>query len=132
MFGGVSGTRHGRIPRRASAVESRARPRGPIPLALPVRRTRRPAVGLRSKLTGLSAVLSVVSVLVTVLVLHPDGLPNSVSAVDFLVRFALPVLAGYAVYSNPSNGRWIGFSILLVSTFFFLTLLVLLYGEGAA
>jgi len=88
------------------------------------------AVGLRSKLAGLSIALSIISVLVTVLVLHPDGLPNSVSVVDFLIHFTLPVLAGYAVSLNPSNRRWIGFSILLVSTFFFVTLLLLLYGEG--
>lgn len=88
------------------------------------------AVGLRSKLAGLSIALSILSVLVTVLVLHPEGLPNSISAVDFVIHFTLPVLAGYAVSLNPSNRRWIGFSILLVSTFFFITLLLLLYGEG--
>lgn len=88
------------------------------------------AVGLRSKLTVLSIVLSVSSVLLTVLVLHPNGLPNSVSAIDFLIHFTLPVLAGYAVSLNPSNKRWLSFSILLLSTFFFLTLLLVLYGEG--
>ncbi|AFK20570.1 hypothetical protein E6P09_12280 [Haloferax mediterranei ATCC 33500] len=88
------------------------------------------AVGLRSRLTLLSSGLSVLSVLLTVLILHPAGLPNAASYLDILIHFTLPVLAGYAVYSNPTNKRWLSFSLLLVSTFFFLTLLLVLYGEG--
>ncbi|WP_211250863.1 hypothetical protein [Haladaptatus cibarius] len=65
----------------------------------------------------------------TILVIHPDGLPTSASAIDFLIHFTLPVIAGYAVWSNPSNKRWLCFSILLPSTFFFLSLLFVLYGE---
>ncbi|RYJ08381.1 hypothetical protein ELS19_17700 [Halogeometricum borinquense] len=88
------------------------------------------AVGVQSRVTVLSLGLSVLSVVLTVLTLHPSGLPNSASYIDILIHFTLPVVAGYAVYVQPSNRRWIGFSLLLVSTFFFLTVLLVLYGEG--
>ncbi|ELZ93001.1 hypothetical protein C440_11896 [Haloferax mucosum ATCC BAA-1512] len=88
------------------------------------------AVGVRSRLTALNGGLAVVSVALTVLILHPDGLPLAASYADILIHVAVPAIAGYAVFSNPSEDRWVGFSLLLVTSLFFLTLLVVLYGEG--
>ncbi|WP_435130266.1 hypothetical protein [Halobaculum sp. D14] len=88
------------------------------------------SAGLRARLTAFSVVLSVLSVLLTMLVIHPDGFPDMFSYVDILIHLTFPVLAGYAVYSNPSNRRWVSFSLLLLSTFYFFSLLIVLYGEG--
>ncbi|SEL58938.1 hypothetical protein [Haloferax larsenii] len=88
------------------------------------------AVGVRSRLTVLSSGLTVASVVLTVLILHPEGLPNSASSLDMLVHLTFPVVAGYAVYSNPSDRRWVGVALLVLSTLFFFTVLLVLYADG--
>ncbi len=88
------------------------------------------ALGARSRLGVVSVVLAVVSVAVTLLVLYPGGLPNTAGYVDVLIHFTLPVIAGYAVYTNPSDRRWIVFGVLVLLTLFLFTSLLLLYGDA--
>ncbi|CQR52504.1 hypothetical protein [Haloferax massiliensis] len=88
------------------------------------------ARGIKSKFTMISFSFAILSIAITFSVIHPDGVSKDFALIDFLLHFSFPIIAGYAVSSNPSNTRWISFSILLASTFFFLTLLIVLYGSG--
>jgi hypothetical protein len=87
------------------------------------------AFGRRAPPTVVAATLAVLSVLPPA-ILRPGGLWAGAAFLDFLAQLCLPVLAGYAVYGEPSVRRWIGFGVLLAGAFFFLSTTIPLYGQG--
>jgi hypothetical protein len=88
------------------------------------------AFGRRAPPTVAAATLAVVSAVLPPAILRPGGLWAGAAFLDFLAQLVLPALAGYAVYSESSVRRWIGFGVLLAGAFFFLSTTIPLYGQG--
>ncbi|QLG62187.1 hypothetical protein [Halorarum salinum] len=94
-------------------------------LAVLVARSRSPGTAI----TGVAAGLALLSTALTVSVLRGD-LGLGASYLEFAVQVALVGLAGVAVRSNPSTGRWRATALAAFCAVGLLLITIPLYGEA--
>lgn len=93
------------------------------------------ATEARSRLSRFTAGLVPLSVALTLSIHwlhfhHRDDLLGWVWLVTVGVHFAYPAVAGYSLYPDASNREWCAYAALLVSTYVFLTVLIVVPDTG--
>lgn len=88
------------------------------------------ALGIRSPATAVAATVTLLSPVVMVLVLRPDGLGYPASLAELTSQLGLLAVAGYAVYADPSPRRVAVAAVVSLAALALAVVMIPIYGEA--